>query len=139
MKVFNILKNIRSFSKKYSDANLQIAKNYTDTAVTGYAVGFPDYVNRQELINQTISADQVFTGTFANDGYVQIHASTDGNTWTPFWRFHINDVMVNEHSKSTTANYLYRWTELIPVKAGDTYRLQLAYSHFRFYFYPFRS
>ena len=99
-------------------------KTYTDTTVanvvTGYALGFPDYVNRQELINQTISADQVFTGTFANDGYVQIHASTDGNSWTPFWRFHINDVMVSEHSKSTTANYLYRWTDLIPVKAGDT-------------------
>ena len=100
------------------------------------ALGFPDYVNRQELINSTISTDQTFTGTFTSDGYVQIHASTDGNVWTPFWRFYINNVMVNEHSKSTTANYLYRWTELFPVRKGDTYSLQLAYSHFRIYFYP---
>ena len=92
----------------------------------------PDYALRTTLHEQTWTSgsnDLFFTGTVSKNGFLQIKISTNNAGLLPFWRLTLNGKVVHEISKYGNASgdvYMYRWSPLFPVKAGDTYRAQMA-------------
>lgn len=88
---------------------------------------YPNYYGRSIIHEDSTGGydDVTYTGSFNNDGYVQAHVTCTSSTGSPFIRIVLNNVVVYEYQVKRPDVYVYAWSPLFPVKAGDTYRIQL--------------
>ena len=100
----------------------------------------PDYANRIRIVSlDTTGVETSRSGTIDNDGYLQIRVNTGSNVKSPYWRLHINNVIVTEGYKFSADSYIYRMSGLFEVKKGDTYKVEFAGANeSELYYYPLR-
>lgn len=75
MKLYTILKNLWKSARNYSDANLQIAKDYTDEGLTIKPYDLT-------ITNGTIESNQAFTLSNVAMGEIAWKMSVSAYTWT---------------------------------------------------------
>lgn len=86
---------------------------------------FPDYNVSQTLNSGSSSGATTFTGTITEAGYLQARINVTATAGNNFVRVKINGSTIWEKQDKVSQNYVYTWSPMFYVKAGDTYSVEL--------------
>ena len=86
---------------------------------------FPNYNVSQTLNSGSSSGTTTFTGTITEAGYLQARINVTATAGNNFVRVKINGSTIWEKQDKVSQNYVYTWSPMFYVKAGDTYSVEL--------------